>query len=60
VPRDIVSVLVGHTSPITTAEYDHARALYFRQFADRLDFGITIPAGTNRVPEEKEGEAESV
>ena len=38
VPRDITQTLLGHTSPDTTTIYDHPDALYFRQFADMVDF----------------------
>jgi|GEM_PF-2369087 integrase/recombinase XerD len=38
VPRDIVQALLGHTSPDTTAVYDHTVALHFRNFADMVDF----------------------
>jgi integrase len=38
VPRDIIQSLLGHSSPDTTTIYDHSDALYFRQFADMVDF----------------------
>jgi integrase/recombinase XerD len=38
VPRDIISTLIGHTSPITTAIYDDSDALYFRDQANLVDF----------------------
>ena len=38
VPRDIIQRLLGHTSVQTTDHYDHSDALFFRQFADMVDF----------------------
>jgi len=38
VPRDVIQALLGHTTPETTSVYDHTRALYFRQFADMINF----------------------
>lgn len=38
IPQDIVSILVGHLNPTTTANYDHTAALSFRQYADLIDF----------------------
>lgn len=38
VPLDIVQKLLGHASPLTTAEnYDHSLALHFRDQADLID-----------------------
>lgn len=41
VPRDIVQKLLGHASPGTTDLYDHSEALYFRQWADLVDYETT-------------------
>lgn len=39
VPLDLVQKLIGHKSPLTTAEnYDHSIALHFREQADLVDF----------------------
>ena len=39
VPLDLVHKLIGHKSPVTTAEnYDHSVALHFRAQADLVDF----------------------
>jgi site-specific recombinase XerD len=40
VPREVVSRLLGHANLATVQAYDHAAALSFRQYADKLDFGI--------------------
>ncbi len=71
VPRDIVSVLLGHSSSTTTAIYDHAKPLAYRSYADLLDYegaiadGATtkvgdgspegVLPGTNRAPDRKGG-----
>lgn len=38
IPQDVIQRLVGHSSPQTTDIYDHSDALFFRQFADLVDY----------------------
>jgi len=38
VPPDAIQPLLGHSSVQTTGKYDHSDALFFRQFADMVDF----------------------
>jgi site-specific recombinase XerD len=39
VPLDIICKLLGHSSPLVTAEnYDHSIAIHFREQADLIDF----------------------
>lgn len=38
IPQDVIQRLVGHSSLQTTAVYDHSDALFFRQFADLVDY----------------------
>jgi len=38
IPKDVVQRLVGHSSPSTTDIYDHSHALFYRQFADMVDY----------------------
>jgi len=39
IPQDVIQRLLGHASTATTDIYDHSDALFFRQFADMVDFG---------------------
>ena len=38
IPQDVIQRLLGHTSTRTTNIYDHSDALFFRQYADEVDF----------------------
>jgi integrase len=38
VPQDVIQRLLGHSSVRTTDIYDHSDALFFRQYADLVDF----------------------
>lgn len=38
VPPEAIQPLLGHSSVQTTGKYDHSDALFFRQFADLVDF----------------------
>jgi len=38
VPQDVIQRLLGHTSVRTTDIYDHSDALFFRAYADEVDF----------------------
>ncbi len=38
VPREVTQQLLGHTSPTTTSNYVHTSALFFREYADMVDF----------------------
>ena len=41
VPQDVIQRLLGHSSVRTTDIYDHSDALFFRQYADLVDFEST-------------------
>jgi integrase len=43
VPQDVIQRLLGHTSTSTTDIYDHSDALFFRQFADMVDYEASEP-----------------
>ncbi len=43
IPRDVIQRLLGHTSTCTTDIYDHSDALFFRQFADMVDYEEDLP-----------------
>lgn len=38
IPQDVIQRLCGHTSPATTDIYDSSTALFFRHFADMVDY----------------------
>lgn len=38
IPQDVIQRLCGHTSPATTDIYDSSSALFFRKFADLVDY----------------------
>ena len=43
IPQDVIQRLLGHTSTRTTNIYDHSDALFFREFADKIDFNEELP-----------------
>jgi integrase/recombinase XerD len=43
VPQDVIQRLLGHSSVRTTSIYDHSDALFFRQYADLVDFENPAP-----------------
>lgn len=44
IPQDVIQRLVGHSSLQTTDIYDHSDALFFRQYADMVDYEAEPPA----------------
>lgn len=55
VPQDVIQRLLGHSSTSTTNIYDHSDALFFRQYADMVDFDKKSLENPNIKGDEQDG-----